>query len=110
MELVSRGAKAFCAAQRVRSRLLLEHDLFRKPVSTFRDHALGQRLRYTQAVRTKRSRGAAIALARLQQHEPSVLRNVRRAPWGALAWRRRRCGELAALPLDAPLPPTSTIP
>jgi hypothetical protein len=24
-----------------RSRLLVEHDLFRKPVSTFRDHALG---------------------------------------------------------------------
>src|SRR4029077_13742805 len=34
-----------------RSSLLLEHDLFRKPVSTFRDHALIESLRIRPAPR-----------------------------------------------------------
>src|SRR6187551_1127226 len=39
-----------------RSRLLVKHDLFRKPVSTFRDHALANRSRYSAARQARAGR------------------------------------------------------
>src|SRR5580704_4845438 len=44
----NRAARAQSLQKRLRSSILVEHDLFRKPVPTFRDHALSARRRKTR--------------------------------------------------------------
>src|ERR1700732_5551192 len=44
----NRAARAQSLRKRLRSSILVEHDLFRKPVSTFRGHALSARRRKTR--------------------------------------------------------------
>src|SRR5262245_31988834 len=68
--------------------LLLEHDLFRKPVPTFRDHALSYQrmMQWKRAVPTK-----AVWWARRDRPSSYVDSAARRAfaTYGA-SWRRRR--------------------
>src|SRR5439155_5714949 len=105
-----RGPRAGCFSfeSSSRSSLLLEHDLFRKPVPTFRDHALGrcrERQRDAEPRATPRAildrDGAAVALDQVLGNGQAQSRTATLAVAGRIETKERLEDSLAFARWDA---------